>query len=228
MSPEIPADHLSLTKIYHITHVENLVGILTSKAVLAKNLMGSPAANSIANEEIQERRVRKQVEVSPYGNLHDYVPFYFAPRSPMLCCNHHGAIANAKPQGEIIHLVTTAQVIAANNLPFVFYDRHAVVGYAQPHNELAQLGQIDWRIFFEPPLLGGYAKYWQDRPDASHAHWFSRKEVRQAEFLVHRRVPVGCLTCIGVENEKTRSRVNEILNLHSVQCPVSLERNWYF
>ncbi len=103
----------------------------------------------------------------------------------MLFCNHRGTIPNAKPQGEIIHLVTTAQNLAASARPFVFYDRHAVVGYAQAYNRLEDLGEIDWRIFFEPPLIGDYAQYWLNRNDDRFPHWVTRKEVRQAEFLVH-------------------------------------------
>ncbi len=204
------------------------MGILTESNLLAKNLMAGSTVTSIANEDIQDRRARKLVSLPPNGNLHDYVPFYFAPRSPMLYCNHHGTIPNAKPQGEIIHLVTTVQAVAADSLPYVFYDRHAVVGYAQEYNELAGLERIDWRIFFEPPLLGGYAQYWHDRYDADHPHWSGRKEVRQAEFLVHQRIRFSLIEHIGVQNTQTLARVNEILNLRSVQCRANLENHWYF
>lgn len=39
---------------------------------------------NIAHQNIQDRRAYRQVPFDPGGVLHDYVPFYFAPRSPML------------------------------------------------------------------------------------------------------------------------------------------------
>jgi len=38
----------------------------------------------ISMHSVQGHRAVKAVPVPPGGTLHDYVPFYFAPRSPML------------------------------------------------------------------------------------------------------------------------------------------------
>lgn len=224
----IPPEHLEKTAVFHITHVENLELMLKSGCLVAKNTLPPEAHCSIASEEVQDRRARIQVPVPPGGSLHDYVPFYFAPRSPMLYCNHRGSIANAKPQGEIIYLVTTAQKIAASGRPFVFYDRHAVVGYAQAYNRLEDLKEIDWRVFFEPPLDGDYARYWQDRTDLQHPHWMSRKEVRQAEFLVHQSLPLSCIRLIGTYNQRTKAAVEDLLKLHGSTCTVETRSDWYF
>ena len=45
---------------------------------------------NIAYESIQDRRSIKSVPCGVGGSLHDYVPFYFAPRSPMLYTIHRG------------------------------------------------------------------------------------------------------------------------------------------
>lgn len=223
----IPAEHLTKTAVFHITHVDNLAAILKAGSFMAKNLLPPGTHSSIANEEVQDRRARIQVPVAPGGLLHDYVPFYFAPRSPMLYCNHRGSIQNARSQGEIIYLVTTAQKIATLR-PFVFYDRHAVVGYAQAYSRLADLENIDWRVFFEPPLVGDYAKYWQDRDDTEHPHWMSRKEVRQAEFLVYQSLTFSCVRLVGTYNERVKARVEDILKLHGTTCNVETRNDWYF
>jgi hypothetical protein len=47
---------------------------------------------SIAYEGIQQRRSEIEIPIPPYGILHDYIPFYFAPRSPMLYAIHKGMI----------------------------------------------------------------------------------------------------------------------------------------
>jgi len=224
----MPAEPPNPTRIFHITHVGNLLRVLASGHLLPKNVLGASPHTSIANEEIQNRRAEKVVELPPHGNLHDYVPFYFAPRSPMLYCNHRGSIPNARPQEEIVHLMSSAQIIASAGLPFVFYDRHAVMDYARPFNRLEDLTEIDWRIFLESPTLSGYAKYWHEKYDAAHPHWMSRKEVRQAEFLVHSAVPFACIENIGVCTDGVAATIREMLGLHHAECGVSVERNWYY
>jgi hypothetical protein len=77
-----PPEHLNKTEVFHITHVENLARILGEGQMTAKNLQNPRGHLSIASEEVQDRRAKIRVPVAPGGSLHDYVPFYFAPRSP--------------------------------------------------------------------------------------------------------------------------------------------------
>ena len=46
----------------------------------------------IAYQGIQDRRATTRVPCGAEGVLHDYVPFYFAPRSPMLYTIHKGNV----------------------------------------------------------------------------------------------------------------------------------------
>ena len=88
--------------------------ILKAGCLLAKNLVGDHY-ESIAQIDIQDKRSRAIVPHPPYGSLHEYVPFYFAPRSPMLLKNKTDSqpdrknqpdcLPNAKPQEEIIYFV---------------------------------------------------------------------------------------------------------------------------
>ncbi|MBZ8182847.1 DUF4433 domain-containing protein [Oscillatoria salina IIICB1] len=82
------------TPIYHITHVNNLSSILNSSGLIAFNQLKQQRANytDIAHQTIQDRRARKQVPCGAGGVLHDYVPFYFAPRSPMLYTINRGNV----------------------------------------------------------------------------------------------------------------------------------------
>ncbi|MBK1792512.1 DUF4433 domain-containing protein [Persicirhabdus sediminis] len=223
----IPADHLENTPVFHITHVDNLPSILKKGALLSTNSARGKTKTSIANEEIQTRRATRLVSLAPGGVLHDYVPFYFAPRAPMLYCNHLGSIQNARAQGEIIYFVTTAQILADNN-GFVFYDRHAVLAHATCYNQLLDLQKIDWRIFFEHPTVSGYAKYWQDRYDTNKPHWSSRKEVRQAEFLVHESMHIDNIQKIVTQNSETAVRVNVALQAAASTLTVEVKPDWYF
>ena len=223
----VPPNHLTRTLVFHITHVENLPAIFQQGALLSTNSLSGENRVSIANEEVQNRRTRKQVSVAPEGVLHDYVPFYFAPRSPMLYCNHCQSIENAQPQSEIVTLATTAQHLA-NEHQCVFYDRHAVLGHAKCSNQIEELAEIDWRIFFETPLMGGYAKYWQDRQDDAHPHWHSRREVRMAEFLVYQLVDINLIQLIATQNQETGSKVEAALQESGLDITVKVKPEWYF
>ncbi len=72
--------------IYHITPIDNLESIISEGGLLAYNVMLDTGINytNIAYENIQYRRARIRVPCGAGGVMHDYVPFYFAPRSPML------------------------------------------------------------------------------------------------------------------------------------------------
>ena len=118
----------------------------------------------------------------------------------MLYANHMRSFNAARPQEEIIHLVTTAQNVADEELPFVFYDQHAITDYATPYNHLDDLHEIDWELFFETPLMGLYSQYWQDRYDEAHPKWVNRAAIRQAEFLVHKTLPWQLISQIGTKN----------------------------
>lgn len=228
MTVQIPVDQLTRTWIFHITALDNLSNILEAGCVYAKNHLPLTPC-SIANEEIQEKRNRKQVMLPPGGVIHDYVPFYFAPRSPMLYVNHNGYISNAKPQRDIIHLVTTAQIIAEACLPFVFYDRHAMKAVAQAYNHLQHLDKIDWELFFEPPPGGGkYATHWAERHDERNPKWTGRKEIRQAEFLVHHQLPWEHIRGIGVIDEAKKTQVTNILHHFGYGTKIKVKRDWYY
>jgi hypothetical protein len=80
--------------IYHITHIDNLKSILSAGRLLAYNAMSAAKTQypNIAYENIQDRRATTYVPCGRGGVLHDYVPFYFAPRSPMLYTINRGNV----------------------------------------------------------------------------------------------------------------------------------------
>lgn len=68
--------------IYHVTHGKNLELIIA-----AGELRASATAETlvdIADAKIKGGRETRMVTCGPGGCVGDYVPFYFAPRSPML------------------------------------------------------------------------------------------------------------------------------------------------
>ena len=110
------------TPIYHITHVDNLPGIVQAGGLwcdAVRRRQGFPCVG-IAHENLKARRSRKSVQdgsgrpIAAGGVLADYVPFYFANRSPMLCAVHYKKIVGyAGGQHDIVHLVSAVETVAA-------------------------------------------------------------------------------------------------------------------
>ncbi len=207
------------TRIYHITHINNLPSILHSGGLIANSRLRQEQINylDIAYGDIQGRRARTSVPCGAGGVLHDYVPFYFAPRSPMLCAIHNGKVKGYEQgQEPVVHLVSTAETVSAADLSFAFTDGHAVMAYADFYNELGYLDEvIDWELM--------KSKYWFDTPDDP-----NRKCRRQAEFLVHQFCPWRLITEIGVINTTIQAQVQRILQNVNDQPPLKVYSNWYY
>lgn len=74
-------------RIYHITHVDNLLSIIQEGGLWSDAKMierGGPAA-AIGMSSIKERRFQLPVKCHPGDCVGDYVPFYFCPRSVIRC-----------------------------------------------------------------------------------------------------------------------------------------------
>lgn len=82
--------------ILHFTHVDNIGSIaqssrLVSDAAARQGLLKIEAGDA----SIKEKRRHREVPVDPGGTIGDYVPFYFAPRSPMMyriACDHRDSV----------------------------------------------------------------------------------------------------------------------------------------
>ena len=219
----------SPTPIFHITAIDNLASMAKSGALLSKTRVAAQglAAANIAYQHIQGRRAVRTVPIAPGGGLHDYVPFHFAPRSPMLMAINSGLVPDCTyRQDDIVHLVSTAQEVQRLNLPFVFSDVHAAFDYARFFSDLGQLSEIEWQIFFEDPRRDGYCIYWQNRHTPP--HHVRRKETRQAEFLVHDSVPIAAIGEICVRNRESESRVRTALAGTGWTPPIRIVSGWYY
>jgi hypothetical protein len=205
--------------LYHITSLENLPAILRSGQLLSKNALDASQSpyTTIAYEQIQERRAQKIVPCGPGGVLHDYVPFYFAPRSPMLYAISKGLVQGyGSGQSSILHLLIKAEDIFAESLDFSFTDGHAIIGYSRFYDRPSDLNEaIDWAIMKE--------KYWNDTDEDG-----DRKRRRQAEFLVHRAVPWPLIRAICVMDEERAGQVHASLHEYHQQTAVKLRPNWYY
>lgn len=216
-------------RLFHITAIANFPGICAARALLSKsagNLFGI-AYQNIAHAGAQGARSIRTVPDPPGGVVHDFVPFYFAPRSPMLYALNGGKVAGCGlRQEDVAHLETTIDRVTAGGNDFVFYDRNATLAFSQSFTDLARLDAIAWDLLIESPQLDGFCKYWQNK--RSDPRYVARMERRQAEFLVKGAVDLGRFVRIGVIDENRASIVRAILTQHGINLPVEVKRDWYF
>ena len=207
-----------MTKIYHITHIRNLPnivrdgGLWCDRVVSERNL----AHVSIAHQHIKDRRSAKQVLCSVGGTLANYVPFYFAPRSPMLYAISRGFVQGyIDGQRPILHLVSSAEAVQQRNLSFAFTDGHAPMNLSRFFDDLQHLNQIDWAIMKEV--------YWADTIEDG-----DRSRRRQAEFLVHEFFPLDLIEEIGVINKKVAQEVSILLESEVRKSVLKIAPTWYY
>jgi hypothetical protein len=216
------------TPLFHITAIDNLRSIASS-SLLSKNRVAAQGINfaNIAFQTVQGHRSLKVVPIAPGGNLHDYVPFHFAPRSPMLKTIDSGNVqGNDYRQDDIVHLTTTVEAIVAAGLPFVFTNYHAVKAFAEFFGAQGDLDKIDWELLFEQPHLGGYCKYWHN--PYSKPRYALRMETRSAEFLVRDSVPLAVLGQIAVRTGSMAERVGVALANTGWSPDIKIIPDWYY
>ncbi|MFQ3611442.1 MAG: DUF4433 domain-containing protein [Fimbriimonadales bacterium] len=201
--------------IYHITHKDNLANILKQGYLYCDHEAQKYLRRQTAYSHLKARRAMTYVPQG--GTLDQYVPFYFAPRSPMLYAIYTGYVPGvAADQSPIVYLVTEVQTVADAGLKFAFCDRHPLSGWVRWSSNLKDLPQmIDWRVM---QSLTWYNT--EEYPD--------RKSRRQAEFLVHDKLPFGLIHRIGVYDRTVLQQVQGLLQSYSYQLNVSVERGWYY
>ncbi len=197
--------------ICHMTSTHNLesifkAGELICKSEIQKRNIGF---QDISNHDVQDKRATKQVEIQPGGTLYDYVPFYFWGLTPMLYVNRHR-------QNEIIFFVSKPKLIKESGQSFVFTDRHAILALANFSNNLCDLDK-----YLDMSVIKG--QWWNNTPENP-----DRKERKQAEFLVYKKVNLAWCAGIVTLNDMVRSQVESILEANGVSMSVKVYSDWYY
>lgn len=201
-------------------HIDNLPVLLQRGGLHASRHVpddGRPY-KTIHNLDIQNERHVRTIPCGPGGTMHDYVPFYLGPRSPMLLQLHTGRVAGyTDGQTPLIYLVTTAQAVVEAGCGYVFSDGHGIARFTDWYADLCMLDNLDWDMI--------YARYWSDTIND-----MDRQRRKQAEFLIHQRCPWNLIHSISTINNSIATRVQEILSAYpNVNRPdVEVCRMWYY
>lgn len=208
------------TLIYRIVHVDNLPVILQRGGLHAPNHVPNDGLvyRTIHNVDIQNVRQIRRISLGLCGTIHDYAPFYFGPRSPMLYQLHTGWVAGyTEGQSPLIYLVSTVQAVVNAGLRWVFSDGHGIAIFTSWFDNLADLAKVDWDTV--------YARLWRDTVDD-----MDRQRRKQAEFLVHEFCPWEVIQEIGVLDGVAQAQVEAILKQFDVDMRrlVHTRREWYY
>lgn len=202
--------------IWRIVHRDNLPWLLAHGLHCPSSSMRSPDWISIGNEDVIEKRLRRIVPIAPGGCLADYVPFYFSPFSPMLLnviTGYRGI--RQRRRSEIVILVGKLRDLAADGVPYVFTNRHALKVTAEYFGSVDDLDAVDWALLQSRDF----------RRDQNDLDKFDRYE---AEALIHRHLPVQRLAGIVCYDTETQRRIIDSIGEKGLMLDVRVRPGWYF
>jgi hypothetical protein len=145
------------------------------------------------------------------------VPFYFAPRSPMLFRIQRGGVDGVSSDpARLVYLACSTEAVLEAGHACVFTDGNAAAAFTQFHDDPDRLADIvDW------PLMR--ARYWSNTEEDN-----DRVRRRGAEFLVHRELPFELVDELGVYDANTRSAVRAAAAAAGWEVAVHVRGGWYF
>ena len=201
---------LAAQRVYHLTHIDNLAAILTSKAILSDGAGAKPALD-ISSPHARE--ARRMITVDDEGHaVADYVPFFLSPTSAAWGSIRTATIdprLNGTPNPtEFVLLVTSlGEVGKAKPGPseFVVSDRDAT-------HPLARFATTrDGADRFLRTLNADL--------DSS--------QLLEAELLVADSLPFDLISVVTVANDRARNRVKELMRGTGFSARVAIHPPWF-
>jgi hypothetical protein len=195
--------------------VDNARWLLANGLHCVNSGVRDPNFVQIGLPDLIHKRSTRVVPVLPGGTLDDYIPFYFGTHSAMLYNIHTGYGVRQVHQQDMVYVVSSVQRLAANNVAFLFTDRHAYVANAHYSGDVADLNRLDWDL-----INGRDFKRDPNRPD--------KLDRRAAELLVHRHLPLAALGGIACYNSAVRQTIEAAANAVGANVAIRVRQDWYF
>lgn len=224
--------------IFRMTHKNNIDIFLEDGYLFAPNHTSQPQF-SISYTEINHRR--ETMVLSNGRQLHDYVPFYFSPLTPMAYTISQGNLLLFSPDNIDLGVVDSNDiiffVINLNSLQELNYEyrvsNSACNNFAFETFDGIEQASIDWNLFNEAPFKGvidedeysGACRFFLDRDSVPYQN---RRAVRGAEFLIANQVNVQDIDFIVVQNETTALEVRDKLINKGINKSVYVKPDCYY
>lgn len=147
----------------------------------------------------------------------EYIPFYFTPKSIMLfniITGYWHPLVQKRNQSEI--LIIRCLIADLALLPQWFFTDGQGNDFSSNHyNDLDNLELVDWKSIQN----GEFSKSDGD---------FDRPRRYQAEFLVHKQVPLKSVESLNVYNDQAENFVNNYLHLNNINLAVNIQPHYFF
>ena len=160
---------------------------------------------------IKDVRKNKCVQTSENGAISEYVPFYFAGRSPMLYRVSDGG----KKQEDFVYIISFVSMILKSSAKFAFTDGHPTVAFSRFYNDINDIERVDFDVM---KLI-----HWRDT-----AEDLDIKRRRQAEFLVKEFFSLELCRGFAVINENMQREMHLQLSNSKWKQPVHVRPQFYF
>lgn len=203
---------------YRVCHIDNLANILKNGFCTKHHPKASKDFISIGNPDIINVRDETLVKLDGYGNIGEYVPFYFTPKSMMLfniITGYRAPLVPKLDKEEIIVFRCEIKELSKLDRFFFTNGQANVTSLTDHYNDLDDLDNIDWKIIHN-------SDFKKDGTDTD------KQRRYQAEFLVYHHVPVKCIESINVYNDKAATFVKKELAKTDVIKTLRIVKEYFF
>jgi hypothetical protein len=155
--------------LFRLTHLDNMAHILQYGITHRNSENKNPNYVPIGDNTLIGKRNQK---ITKYGNLGDYIPFYFWFKMPMLYViqKGHNGVPKIAPE-KLVYCITTVKAMMDVEQAFIFSDGHSnsALSSLYSSDKIHQIkAYLDFTAIRETD--------WKKEPDA--------KRKKEAEFLV--------------------------------------------
>jgi hypothetical protein len=190
----------------HMTHLSNFAAIVAAGGLSSYNRMRGGSYFNLANEDVQAGRAL--ITVPETGRpLHDYVPLYFAFKTPMVAVNQ-------AHNESLLFLRFPLDLLAMGGVVITDGNARSRETRFQIYEQIDDLGFIDAKAV-NTVKYAGIGKE-------------SIKRRKQAEILVPDFLPLGWMQDLICFNSSTQAQVLDISSKSGIKMSVIVNPGWYF
>ena len=203
-----PLDDVRQQRVYHLTHISNLPGILSEGALVG----GATPVSALSPTGVRDDRQATEIPGIPDATLADYVPFFLSPNA-LLWQSIRAGQAHPRASKELLGadpadfvlLVANVRELVDSGAEFIVTD-----GVADAPTTRFGTTQVD----AERLLLRLRAETLQE-------------SILDAELLVRGRLGFEYISLVGVAHDKARAAVRDILGAADFSPKVSVYPPWF-
>ena len=185
--------------LYHLTDIHNLDSIFENGLLPRKYVLNK----GIGFIDIADHNI---IDKRTRLGLDKYTPFHFHPYSAFDVA--------VKSNGNAQHMVYLCiDRLTAKENAFLILPRHPLSGNEYKlYNYEEGFNKIDWNVMMELGREDSYAK-----------------EVKMAECLTDKKIPINCFACLYVASEDVKKEVEKMLRSHKISNPpyVNVQSVWF-